>query len=149
MAKGPVYEILTRQEAANRGLTRFFTGQPCKHGHIAPRFVANAGCLDCANRFIRAGRKNPFSHDLIPYAGVTFWRSKRHTPASLERLNKYVQECIRTFDAHMFPPVCETCTGTRQVPDIQSPTRWSRCPDCVDGTARTTGNSPASQDTGP
>jgi len=39
---------VTRQEALAQGLKRYFTGNPCPHGHIAERFVTSFGCVDCA-----------------------------------------------------------------------------------------------------
>lgn len=36
-------------EAKTQGLTRYFTGIPCKHGHIAERMVSTRGCLVCGN----------------------------------------------------------------------------------------------------
>lgn len=41
-------EIITRAEARERGLTRFFTGLVCKHGHIVERYTRNAQCVECA-----------------------------------------------------------------------------------------------------
>lgn len=41
-------EQLTWAEAAAKGATHYFTGQPCKRGHLAPRYVVNAGCVACA-----------------------------------------------------------------------------------------------------
>ncbi len=41
-------EIITRSEARARRLNRYFTGQPCKHGHIAPRITVNGCCTVCA-----------------------------------------------------------------------------------------------------
>ena len=38
---------VTRDEARVRGLKRYFTGEPCKHGHVAERWVANGGCTVC------------------------------------------------------------------------------------------------------
>lgn len=35
------------------GLTRYFTGKPCRNGHIAPRRVQDGRCIACktaANR---------------------------------------------------------------------------------------------------
>lgn len=45
----PVYQTqpFTRDEAAKRGLTRFYTGSPCKNGHIAERYVSNRQCVFC------------------------------------------------------------------------------------------------------
>ena len=40
-------EIISRKEAKEKGLTRYFTGKPCKHGHIADRWVSGGGCSEC------------------------------------------------------------------------------------------------------
>jgi hypothetical protein len=40
--------VISRQEARAQGLKRFFTGVPCKHGHIAVRIVRNYNCIACA-----------------------------------------------------------------------------------------------------
>ena len=34
-------------EAREKRLTRYFTGVPCKHGHIAERIVSTRTCVDC------------------------------------------------------------------------------------------------------
>ncbi len=36
----------TRAEAKATGATHYFTGEPCKHGHIAPRKTKGA-CVEC------------------------------------------------------------------------------------------------------
>jgi len=40
-------QIISRAEAKAKGLKRYFTGKPCKHGHVAERQVFNATCVDC------------------------------------------------------------------------------------------------------
>lgn len=42
------WPIITREEAKVQGLTRYFTGKPCKHGHIAERRASGWVCLECA-----------------------------------------------------------------------------------------------------
>lgn len=39
--------IISRKEALEKGLTHYFTGKPCKYGHIAPRYVTSLGCRAC------------------------------------------------------------------------------------------------------
>jgi len=39
-------EIISYTEAKTQGLTTYFTGKPCKRGHIAERHV-NGGCKEC------------------------------------------------------------------------------------------------------
>ena len=39
--------IVTLKEAREQGLTRYFTGKPCKNGHVSERFVSCAVCCEC------------------------------------------------------------------------------------------------------
>lgn len=39
--------IITRTEAQAQGLKRYFTGKPCKHGHVAERLASNNRCCEC------------------------------------------------------------------------------------------------------
>ena len=36
-----------RSEAKKKGESTYFTGVPCKHGHLAPRRTHNGGCTQC------------------------------------------------------------------------------------------------------
>lgn len=38
---------ITRVEAIAQGLSFYFTGEPCAHGHIAQRIVSSHGCHQC------------------------------------------------------------------------------------------------------
>jgi hypothetical protein len=38
---------ISRDEARALGLKRYFTGEPCKHGHIAERYVSSGLCSEC------------------------------------------------------------------------------------------------------
>ena len=42
--------ILSRKEAKEQGLKYYFTGEPCKHGHLAEKFVSNGTCLVCTRK---------------------------------------------------------------------------------------------------
>lgn len=56
---GPA-EVLDRNEAAMRGLSRFYTGRPCRAGHLAQRYVANKQCVVCnAEIARRKARRDP------------------------------------------------------------------------------------------
>jgi hypothetical protein len=41
------YDIITRGESLALGRKRYYTGQPCKHGHDAQRFVSTGACVAC------------------------------------------------------------------------------------------------------
>ena len=39
--------IISRDDAIAQGLTHYFTGKPCKHGHIDKRYVKDRNCFKC------------------------------------------------------------------------------------------------------
>ena len=41
-------DIITRKEAMEQGLKQYFTGEPCKWGHISTRFTCNKNCVECS-----------------------------------------------------------------------------------------------------
>lgn len=38
---------ISRAEARDRGLKRYFTGEPCKYGHVSERTTSNTKCMAC------------------------------------------------------------------------------------------------------
>lgn len=41
-------QIITRAEAREQGKARYFTGKPCRNGHLEERFTLDARCLGCS-----------------------------------------------------------------------------------------------------
>jgi hypothetical protein len=41
-------DVISRREAKSRGLKRYFTGKPCKNGHVTERVVGKHMCMECA-----------------------------------------------------------------------------------------------------
>lgn len=62
-------QIISYVDAKARGLKRYFTGKPCKRGHLSERFVSNCACYQCASavteKWTQSNRelKNSFSRD--------------------------------------------------------------------------------------
>ncbi len=53
-------EVISRKEARERGLTRYFTGKPCKHGHLSDRLTSDGNCKECSREKDRKKyRDNP------------------------------------------------------------------------------------------
>jgi 5-methylcytosine-specific restriction endonuclease McrA len=42
-----IQQIITLDQAIEAGLKRYFTGEPCRRGHVAPRTTANKACVQC------------------------------------------------------------------------------------------------------
>lgn len=39
--------LISRDEAASKGMLRYFTGQPCRKGHLSERYTLSGSCIDC------------------------------------------------------------------------------------------------------
>lgn len=39
--------VISREEALKIGLSRYFTGKLCRHGHVSERYVGNRLCVTC------------------------------------------------------------------------------------------------------
>jgi len=47
-------DIVTRKEAKERWLPRYFTGKPCPHGHVAERWASTSRCVECDRKYREA-----------------------------------------------------------------------------------------------
>jgi hypothetical protein len=53
-------EIVTIRAAEAAGLKHYYTGKPCRNGHVAPRYVSTWRCVTCTvDRVINWQIKNP------------------------------------------------------------------------------------------
>lgn len=53
-------EVITRKEAKAQGLGKYFTGKPCKNGHVAERYTLTGYCCTCSsNKQRRKFESNP------------------------------------------------------------------------------------------
>jgi len=74
-------DSIGRDEARALGLKRFFTGEPCKHGHVAERSVRNLGCMECSR-----GRKREWRATNLEKARETEReRASKHRADNPER----------------------------------------------------------------
>jgi hypothetical protein len=51
-------DIISRKEAKEKGLIRYFTGEPCKHRHVVERFVITRACVECHKKSARKWQKD-------------------------------------------------------------------------------------------
>jgi len=50
-------DVITRKEAKERWLPRYFTGKPCPHGHVAERWASTCSCVECDRKYREANRE--------------------------------------------------------------------------------------------
>lgn len=95
----PPPQLISRQAAYAAGLRRFYTGQPCRKGHIAERYVSTGGCIACLSNGFKY-RQNAFSHDLQPFISQRLWVRRGLTAEEVPALEKYLQRCILEYTRH-------------------------------------------------
>ena len=49
--------VISRAEAMTAGLNRYFTGKPCRNGHVAERHVTGGTCVECNKSLVIAWRE--------------------------------------------------------------------------------------------
>lgn len=54
-------QVISRKDAISQGLKRYFTGEPCKHGHISERYVCNNRCYSCHQKSSKTSTKKWFN----------------------------------------------------------------------------------------
>ncbi|PPD55499.1 MAG: hypothetical protein CTY12_00555 [Methylotenera sp.] len=86
-------EIITRSQAKSQGLTRYFTGVPCKHGHISEKLVSSATCLECIKLDSAKRRKEKW-----PVVHETY---KRYTKNNKIRVNHIARKCYMNKDKNV------------------------------------------------
>lgn len=95
MDQGP--DIMKRSVAKAAGLTRYFSGKACPHGHICERYVSTGQCVSCllgsasewrqANRpYVRQYAKDRYWADPVKHnQAARLWRDKN--PGKQKMLN--------------------------------------------------------------
>ena len=63
-------EIVTQEQALATGKTRYFTGEPCKRGHISERFSINGACIACQNK--KRAKPSQAWNMVAPPSGLAF-----------------------------------------------------------------------------
>ena len=94
----------SREDAKARGLDRYFTGSPCKHGHIAPRYVSTTNCVVCQTERARrngAWRARPLRETYLEKVRTVVER-RGGVLLSTEYVSAKVKLNVRCGDRHEF-----------------------------------------------
>lgn len=76
--------VIERDYAKTHGLTRFFTGARCSHGHLAERYVSSGGCVQCAVDAKRVDLEAYRTHLSSPLTTSTPTVIKRAKPVAVQ-----------------------------------------------------------------
>lgn len=69
-------EKISRKEALAQGLTQYYTGKPCKYGHVDFRYVCDHRCAECARiKADKYKKNNP--HKVMEHRAR--WKERYHS----------------------------------------------------------------------
>ena len=72
----------SREEAVDTGSLHYFTGSPCKHGHLSPRFVSNCRCIVCNRDSMNRSAQRPRAKQLQAVAYKRYIQTPKGRAAS-------------------------------------------------------------------
>ena len=83
-------QIITRQEAKEKGLSRYFTGEPCPFSHVCERYVTGYKCVQCTReQRKRAYHANIEKERAIGRKNSARYRKRNPEKAALAKLKSY------------------------------------------------------------
>lgn len=105
------YKIVTLGAARAAGLKRYFTGQPCRHGHVDERLVSNSLCIVCHRAHWRASKAREPKKFID--ARNAWGRRRYHADLAASRTRAAVANWKRAgiTPAWPRPEQCECCGG--------------------------------------
>ena len=108
-------EIITRDEAKARGLKRYFTGKPCKHGHVALRFTSGGNCARCQEKAYWGDQTPPQKQETPPHL-VQFLLSREDARAQGSSTYFEGQKCLNGHIALRYTvnSECVVCNRYKQ-----------------------------------
>ena len=123
-------KIMSRSEALKTGAHRYFTGRPCKHGHIAERLTSNGSCQECTgykgNAYEKHTRVSIDGVGLAPNTVIDTNTFKQiddyNTEVDQYMLVKYGIRVHRTLNKHTN---CGRKYGDRMIYDEKTRTAWN------------------------
>lgn len=89
------FDIRSRQAAFELGYQWFFTGEPCKRGHLSRRYVSNGACEACQNHTYK--RMHLPNTDLVNFMPSKLRCTKKMDRIAQIRLRHYLQTCIYAY----------------------------------------------------
>jgi hypothetical protein len=112
----------SRKEARRIGADRFFTGIPCKHGHVAPRYTSTKNCVACQVEHARrrgGWRARPSKNDFLRLAreiverrgGTLLSKEYRNAKSKLSARCGRGHEFIIAYDHLRGGQWCGKCKG--------------------------------------
>lgn len=109
--------IVTRREAKASESKRYFTGKPCKHGHLTERSTESGLCLSCGT--MRAAAKYAVSPEIILARNAAYYAANKAKVAMAHAIyRKANPEQHRIYSTHRHARR-RKAVGTHSAADVE------------------------------
>lgn len=103
---------ITRTQAIVQNLPQYFTGKPCRHGHLCNRYVADWRCVKCA--VMHASTWSKANPEKIAATAKRVYARRSNDPAFVARRRVNSRKHARKHlprPTRAMPLTCECCGG--------------------------------------
>jgi hypothetical protein len=87
---------LSYSEALQQGAKTYFTGKPCKYGHVAERYTKGATCVECVKEKARK-RQQTQPEEYRKYQQRYYQENKSHVNAQMRKYRENNREQHREY----------------------------------------------------
>lgn len=92
------HDVVSRKTALDNGFRRYFTGNPCARGHLAPRYTVTCACVECVKGYHKKSLGKVRDRELM--ASMNFRKAEISTHASATPLIDEIIEFINDCQLH-------------------------------------------------
>lgn len=84
-------KITSRKDARTAGLLYYFTGKPCKYGHIEERYAPNGGCKQCRRESVLEFRSVPENLEKVRKSSK-LWKIRNAEKLRQKRIERWAND---------------------------------------------------------
>lgn len=116
----------TRKDAQNQGIKAFFTGKPCKNGHIDIRYLPSGSCRGCISiatrKWLSSGDRRPGRKKARQKHRAIHGERGVPVPSWVDKeaIHNFYKECPVGFHVdHIIPIKGKTVSGLHVLENLQ------------------------------
>lgn len=91
-------QVITRKEAVQQGLSRYFTGKVCPHGHLVERYTSTYKCVTCSAEHAKLPRSKAQMKARYERIKHVAWQQQKKyfekNPEAKEKRRQYIKKWL-------------------------------------------------------
>lgn len=108
------YTIISRTDAKAQGLTRYYTGKPCKYGHVVQRHVTSGTCCECQHLYLQKHRLTEQGKTAHRINQQRYQKTEKGRMCDLKKYAKNPHRSIAAIISSKYPAAVFPLTASAQ-----------------------------------